>query len=311
MLPLRRSVRADLEPVDAGHQHVEHHRVRLGLGLEPLERLRAVLGELDLVALELERAPQRLAHGPFVVDHQDLHERIVAPEAERRVRTPCTAASLRELLGDLHVVLKGALEDRRRHRSRDPPKPLCDERPRSGGVFCFLRDFLAAFQAALSRRLLSWPTDIRLKGTSLMPRRSRPTLIVASLLAAACLGAGGGAVAVRDAPRQRHQHRRQAGDGAAGRPGLRLRRCRSTRSTAAPTAASSRSPSPRPPPGRNSAAAAARPRHRARAGSTTPTATSSRTTTWSTAPPRSRSASGTARPTRPRSSAPTSRPTSP
>src|SRR6478736_3441272 len=28
-----------------------------------------------------------------------------------------------------------------------------------------------------------------------MPRRSRPTLIVASLLAAACLGAGGGAVA--------------------------------------------------------------------------------------------------------------------
>jgi putative serine protease PepD len=37
--------------------------------------------------------------------------------------------------------------------------------------------------------------DIRLKGTSLMPRRSRPSLIVASLLAAACLGAGGGAVA--------------------------------------------------------------------------------------------------------------------
>ena len=30
-------------------------------------------GELDLVPLELERAPQRLAHGPFVVDHQDLH----------------------------------------------------------------------------------------------------------------------------------------------------------------------------------------------------------------------------------------------
>jgi hypothetical protein len=38
-----------------------------------------------------------------------------------------------------------------------PQKPLCDERPRSGGVFCFLREFLEAFQAALSRRLLSWP----------------------------------------------------------------------------------------------------------------------------------------------------------
>src|SRR6476661_8786541 len=38
-------------------------------------------------------------------------------------------------------------------------------------------------------------SDIPTKGTSLMPRRSRQTTIVASLLAAACLGAGGGAVA--------------------------------------------------------------------------------------------------------------------
>src|SRR5947208_1721710 len=36
---------------------------------------------------------------------------------------------------------------------------------------------------------------IRRKEPPLMPRRSRPTIIVASLLAAACLGAGGGAVA--------------------------------------------------------------------------------------------------------------------
>src|SRR3954470_7049057 len=36
---------------------------------------------------------------------------------------------------------------------------------------------------------------LRRKEPPLMPRRSRPTLIVASLLAAACLGAGGGAVA--------------------------------------------------------------------------------------------------------------------
>jgi len=38
-------------------------------------------------------------------------------------------------------------------------------------------------------------SDIPTKGTSLMPRRPRQTTIVASLLAAACLGAGGGAVA--------------------------------------------------------------------------------------------------------------------
>src|SRR6187455_758257 len=37
--------------------------------------------------------------------------------------------------------------------------------------------------------------DTSTKGTSPMPRRPRHTTIVASLLAAACLGAGGGAVA--------------------------------------------------------------------------------------------------------------------
>src|SRR5205814_8750502 len=40
---------------------------------EPLDRLAPVARELDLVALELARAPRRLAHGPLVVHHQDLH----------------------------------------------------------------------------------------------------------------------------------------------------------------------------------------------------------------------------------------------
>ena len=39
------------------------------------------------------------------------------------------------------------------------------------------------------------PTQLDERNFLLMPRRSRPTIIVASLLAAACLGAGGGAVA--------------------------------------------------------------------------------------------------------------------
>ncbi len=48
------------------------------LAFEPVQRLAPVGGELDLVPLELERAPQRLAHGAFVVDDQDLHGSIVA-----------------------------------------------------------------------------------------------------------------------------------------------------------------------------------------------------------------------------------------
>jgi hypothetical protein len=79
----------DLEPVQAGHEHVEDHRVGLGLRAEPLERLVAVLGELDLVALQLQRAAERLAHRPFVVHDQDLHVPIVASEAENCVRAPC------------------------------------------------------------------------------------------------------------------------------------------------------------------------------------------------------------------------------
>ena len=79
-MPLRRSRRQTSSPSTHGHQHVEDDRVRLALAvrLEALERLVAVGSELDLVALELERAPQRLPHGPFVVYDQDLHGPIVA-----------------------------------------------------------------------------------------------------------------------------------------------------------------------------------------------------------------------------------------
>src|SRR6185312_4798707 len=213
----------DLEPVDARHQHVEHHRVGLRLVLEALERLRPVLGQLDLVALELERAPQRLPDGPLVVDHQDLHRRIVAAEAEIRVRTPCKARHLRKLLSGSHVALKVPLEDHRRHRSRDPPKPLCDERPRSGGALSFLRDFLTPFQAALRARVLSWSSanDLPTKGTSpdaspLAPDHHRCVSPRSSLPRRGRRGRR-----VLEPPRQRQQHGRQAGDRRASRPGLR------------------------------------------------------------------------------------------
>ena len=79
---------ADLEPVDYRHEHVEDDGVRLNVAvrLQAVQGLVAVGGELDLVTLELERAPQGLPHGPLVVYDQDLHGPIVLVEAERELR---------------------------------------------------------------------------------------------------------------------------------------------------------------------------------------------------------------------------------
>src|SRR6185312_17170354 len=57
--------------------------------VQPVQRLRAVGRELDVVALEGKRSPQRLADGRFVVDDKNLgavHARIVASKIERRLR---------------------------------------------------------------------------------------------------------------------------------------------------------------------------------------------------------------------------------
>src|SRR5207248_10547663 len=78
------------EPVDVRHQHVEDNRIRLNLAdVESVQRFGAVGGELDLVALEGKRAPQRLAYGCFVIDDEDLcavHVRIVAGKIESELR---------------------------------------------------------------------------------------------------------------------------------------------------------------------------------------------------------------------------------
>ena len=79
-------------------------RVGLGFVVEPLERLVAVLGQLDVVALELERAAQRLAHGPLVVDDQDLHVRIVRDQREKFL-DPLLEQALREFLGNVQPAL--------------------------------------------------------------------------------------------------------------------------------------------------------------------------------------------------------------
>ena len=44
---------------------------------QPLDRLLAVAGQLDVVALELEGTAERIPDGGFVVDDEDLHTVIV------------------------------------------------------------------------------------------------------------------------------------------------------------------------------------------------------------------------------------------
>ena len=61
-----------------------------GSRVEPVERFRAVGGQLHLVTLERERPAQRLANRRFVVDDEDLcrtaHACIVASKIESGLR---------------------------------------------------------------------------------------------------------------------------------------------------------------------------------------------------------------------------------
>jgi hypothetical protein len=70
---------ADLEAVDARHQHVEHERVGRPQR-QRVEGLRAVGRQLGLVALQAQRAVDGLTHRGLVVDDQDAH----GADADRR-----------------------------------------------------------------------------------------------------------------------------------------------------------------------------------------------------------------------------------
>ena len=63
---------ADLQAVEPGHAHVEDDRVRRPRR-EAVERRGAIRREIDVVALERERALERGPDGGLVVDDQDLH----------------------------------------------------------------------------------------------------------------------------------------------------------------------------------------------------------------------------------------------
>src|SRR6266540_2358781 len=66
---------------------MERVRTWRGLSMNSPSSENSVRGELDVVALELERPPERLANGRFVVDNQDLHASIVRAEPERSVKS--------------------------------------------------------------------------------------------------------------------------------------------------------------------------------------------------------------------------------
>ncbi len=98
LVPGASQASAHFEPVGARHEDVEDDRVRLRVELEPPKRLLTVLGELDAVALELERPPQGVAHRALVVDDQDVHEPHCAHWHPRR------GAGLSDFLGALSAT---------------------------------------------------------------------------------------------------------------------------------------------------------------------------------------------------------------
>ena len=69
---LRAQPPADLETVQLGHQDVQDDGVGPP-GDDLRDRLDAVLRALDLVALELQGLPERLADGRIVVDYEQPH----------------------------------------------------------------------------------------------------------------------------------------------------------------------------------------------------------------------------------------------
>src|SRR5262249_1127872 len=85
---------ADLEAVEAGHEHVEHDRVDRSLP-EPLQGVDAVDRSGDAVPLELERSLDRLADVRLVVDHEDApaDRRADGREVERHRRVEGYAGS--------------------------------------------------------------------------------------------------------------------------------------------------------------------------------------------------------------------------
>ena len=85
VVAVRAQSAAGLEATDARHHHVEHQRVG-PLGAQPIERLTTVGSHVDVVAVEGQRAAQRLAHGPVVVDHEDAHPAILPRTSEPILR---------------------------------------------------------------------------------------------------------------------------------------------------------------------------------------------------------------------------------
>ena len=92
--PRARSSPGDLEAVALRHQHVEHDRVQRRPDADRAEGLLAVGGQLDLVALELQRPLERPAELRLVVYDQYSHGLMLAGSHKRSLRISSRAPSL-------------------------------------------------------------------------------------------------------------------------------------------------------------------------------------------------------------------------
>ena len=83
--------------VHLGHAQVAEHEVEAVLADE-VEAFLAVLGGEDVVAFDLQRVRDQIAHGALVVDHQDTRSSHDAPAVVDVVPVP---AILRRVSGGL------------------------------------------------------------------------------------------------------------------------------------------------------------------------------------------------------------------
>ena len=122
-----------LDAVDARHHHVEQDHVGRRAALEQRERAAAVLGGVDVVALELEQIREERADPLGVVDDEDAVARAASSRLTRRLwRSAARARRLggqreREAAAAARALLDADLRRRAPRRCRRQiarPRPM-------------------------------------------------------------------------------------------------------------------------------------------------------------------------------------------
>ncbi len=97
----------DGQPVDVGHHQVQDHDIG-ALSSEGVQRRGAVADRLDVIAIELQRADQRLTRGSIIFGQQDAsrHVRVLSRLGETRVRI--TKPRMSDRVGPSCLILQRA-----------------------------------------------------------------------------------------------------------------------------------------------------------------------------------------------------------